>query len=610
MTWDRRTTLREVYEHPVGHDVLAKLAMQLCLGEGWFTGPLGRMRLGAVERLAGRRLGDGFIPMLLTLLNGETARLEDEEKGEGWPSPWWRDAVFYQIYPRSFCHGGEGKPGKHHGDLKGILSRLDDLKALGVDALWLSPIYDSPDDDNGYDIRDYEKIDPRYGTLADFDALLKAVHDRGMRLIMDLVVNHTSDEHAWFQAAQADPNAPERKFYFLREGEAPPNNWTSFFSGSAWRSFEEQNQWGLHLFSPKQMDLNWDNPALRQRIIDMVNRWLDRGVDGFRLDVINYISKATDLPDGNPLVGKLMGFTGVEHYFYGPRLHEYLSQLHREAFGPHGAFSVGETPGIGMKMGELLTAPSRGELDMIFNFDILEPPGKARFDIYRFDPFHLKRHLMAWSTQYRGWNAIFFDNHDNPRMVSKIDPDGKHREGLAKLLLTLQCTLPGTPFLYQGSEIGAGNITIASPHDFDDIESINKLRELEETLPPEEAFAQVAAGSRDHARAMMDWDEVDRQKAREGSVWRYARQLIALRRQNAALRGRAVKFLEPRRRDAFDYLRGGGEQGSFCVVCNLTEKPQRRRRLPQGEPVLSTCSLSGPVLAAYEARIYRWNEGE
>ena len=595
------STLREIYEHPVGHDVLAKVAMQMGISEGWLTGPLlGGMKLSAIRRLAGKKLGDGFTGMLLELLNRETARLGREEKTPAW----WRDAVFYQIYPRSFCHGGPGPRSKHDGDLKGILSRLDDLKALGVDALWLSPIYDSPDDDNGYDIRDYEKIDPRYGTMEDFDALLAAVHDRGMRLIMDLVVNHTSDEHAWFQAALADPDAPERDFYFFREGDGPPNNWTSFFSGSAWRRFEQQGLWGLHLFSPKQMDLNWDHPRLRSRICEMVNRWLDKGVDGFRLDVINYISKAPGLPQGDPLVGKLMGFTGVEHYFYGPHLHEYLSQLHRDAFQPHGAFSVGEAPGIGMKMGELLTAPSRGELDMIFNFDILETPGKARFDIYRYDPFHLKRHLMLWSAQYQGQNAIFFDNHDNPRMVSKIDPTGKHRESLAKLLLTLQCTLPGTPFLYQGTEIGAGNIPIASPRDLDDIESINKLRELQQTMSPEEAFARVAAGSRDHARAMVDWGEVDRQKAREGSVWRFAQGLIALRRGEEALRGGKVDFLESGRKDAFDYLRQSGAS-RFHILCNLTDRPQRRRELPKGELALSTCGGRGPELKPYEGRIYR-----
>ena len=202
------------------------------------------------------------------------------------------------------------------------------------------PIYDSPDDDNGYDIRDYEKIDPRYGTMEDFDALLTAVHDRGMRLIMDLVVNHTSDEHAWFQAALNDPEAPERDFYFFREGERLPNNWTSFFSGSAWRRFEEQGLWGLHLFSPKQMDLNWENPRLRERIIRMVNGWLGKGVDGFRLDVINYISKAPGLPPGNPLVGKLMGFTGVEHYFYGPGCTSIWPSFAGRPSGPRG-LSVG-----------------------------------------------------------------------------------------------------------------------------------------------------------------------------------------------------------------------------------------------------------------------------
>ncbi len=600
MTYDLHSTLRQVYDHPVGHDVLGKIAMQLGVSSGLFTGwPLGGMRLGTLQRLGKKQLEDGFVSMLLGLLNQEQARVGEEAK----PPAWWRDAVFYQIYPRSFCQAGPDSGAKYKGDLRGMLARLDDLQALGIDVLWLSPLYDSPDDDNGYDIRDYQKIDPRYGSMEDFDALLEAVHARGMRLIMDLVVNHSSDEHAWFQAALADPQAEEREFYFLREGSEKPNNWTSFFSGSAWRRFEEHGLWGLHLFSRKQMDLNWDSEALRHRVIRMVNWWLEKGVDGFRLDVVNYFSKAPGLPDGNEAVGKLMGFTGIEHYFYGPRLHEYLAQLRREAFDPHGAFSVGEAPGIGMKMGELMTVPSRRELDMIFNFDILENPGKARFDLYRYDIRYIKRHLMAWSREYKGQNAIFYDNHDNPRMVSKIDPSGKHRMELAKLLLTWQCTLPGTPFLYQGAEIGAGNLHFSSPEEFDDIESLHKYKELLETLSPERALARVATGTRDHARAMMDWPEVDRQKAEAGSVWRYAQELLVLRRKHGALRGGEARFLDPGSKTSFDYVRNeGGER--FQVISNLTAKPQRRK-LPAGELVLCSGAGEGTELAPYEVRVYR-----
>ncbi len=600
MNYDLKSTLRQVFHHPVGHDVLAKIAMQMGMeGDAFARWPLGGLRLGMVQRLGQKRLGDGFMPMLLALLNRETATVGDEER----PSTWWRDAVFYQIYPRSFCHEGPSKGEKHDGNLRGILARLDDLQALGIDALWLSPIYDSPDDDNGYDIRDYQKIDARYGVMEDFDALLQEAHRRGMRVIMDLVVNHSSDEHAWFQAALRDAKSQERDFYFFREGDERPNNWTSFFSGSAWRRFEKEGVWGLHLFSSKQMDLNWESDVLRGKIMDMVSWWLDKGVDGFRLDVINAISKDPGLPDGNQLVGKLMGVVGIEHYFYGPRLHEYLAQLHREAFAPRDAFSVGEAPGMGMKMGELLTMPSRKELDMIFNFDILENPGKTRFDIYRFDPYHIKRHLMEWSMGYKGQNAIFYDNHDNPRMVSKIDPSGRYRELLAKLLLTLQCTLPGTPFLYQGAEIGAGNIGFRSPQDFDDIESINKYKELTAMMSSEEAFARVAKGTRDHARAMVDWSEVERQKAAEGSVWRFAQSLIALRRQHAALRGGEVQFAKPKSKTTFDYVRSA-EGERFQVVANLTDRPQSRP-LPQGELLLCSAAPQSSALGPYEARMYR-----
>ncbi len=331
------STVGELYESPVGHDALAKVLLQMGLPEMVITNKVvSKVKLRTIANLAKKKLGMDFFDALLHLVG-----LEQDEpyvsKGRIVPK-WWKEAVFYQIYPRSFCDSN----GDGIGDLKGILSKLDYLKKLGVDALWLSPVYDSPNDDNGYDIRDYEKIMEEFGTMEDFICLLDEVHKRDMRLIMDLVVNHTSDEHIWYQKArQGDPHYRDYYYFCKDDGShTPPNNWTSFFSGPAWNYEEDTDSWALHLFSKKQMDLNWENPAVRGDVIAMVNRWLDKGVDGFRMDVINYISKEDGLPCGNEAIGNLMGFYGIEHYYYGPKLHRYLREIREKAFEPHGAFSV------------------------------------------------------------------------------------------------------------------------------------------------------------------------------------------------------------------------------------------------------------------------------
>lgn len=341
LTYD--STVGELYDSPVGHDALAKVLLQIGLPEKVITNKaVSGLKLRTIANLTRRQLGMDFFDALLQLVDSE----RDEpyvSKGRITPK-WWKEAVFYQIYPRSFYDSN----GDGIGDLQGIIRKLDYLKNLGVDALWLSPVYDSPNDDNGYDIRDYDKIMEEFGTMEDFDRLLSEVHKRDMRLIMDLVVNHTSDEHIWYRQAK-QPDSPYRDYYFFRKDDGshtPPNNWTSFFSGPAWNYEEDTDSWALHLFSKKQMDLNWDNPKVREDVIAMVNRWLDKGVDGFRMDVINYISKEEGLPQGNEKIGELMGFPGIEHYYYGPRLHRYLREIREKAFDPHEAFSVGETPGL------------------------------------------------------------------------------------------------------------------------------------------------------------------------------------------------------------------------------------------------------------------------
>nr|WP_246286073.1 alpha-glucosidase [Microbacterium pseudoresistens] len=516
------------------------------------------------------------------------------------------------------------------GDLGGILARLDHLQDLGVDALWLSPVYDSPNDDNGYDIRDYRAVMAEFGTMDDLDRLVHELHRRGMRLIMDLVVNHTSDEHAWFQQALADPASPYRDYYFFRPGEpdAPPNNWTSFFSGSAWRWFPERGEWALHLFSPRQMDLDWTHPPMREEIVEMVRWWLEKGVDGFRLDVINYISKPPALPDGDATVGALMEYTGVEHYFAGPRLHEHLRQLRAEAFEPYAAVSIGETPGVGARLGRLLTAPDRGELDMIFGFDHLDAPGRTRFEDYRYDLRHLRDAWTDWQREYGAtcWPSLFLENHDNPRMISKIDPRPEHRAALGTLLLLLKLTLRGTPFLYQGQELGLVNHAFSSVAQLRDVESLNRYAALRELGRSDaEAFAEVLAGSRDHARVPMPWTsgpyggftdgtpwlmgDGDHEKwnakdqaADPGSVLRACRDLIALRRAHPALTRGAIVF-GPRRRGLWLYERRA-EDETIGVAANLTDRPHRWRMPARARLLYATGAGDERRLVPYEARVY------
>lgn len=579
------STLREVYAHPVGRDVLKKILLQAGIGERAVTGRLtGGMTLRAVSALTGKFLDKAFWKSFLELMNGEADVPEEAPLAEV-SRKWWKEAVFYQIYPRSFADSdGDGI-----GDLDGIRGKLDYLKSLGVDALWLSPIYDSPNDDNGYDIRDYYKIMDEFGTMEDFDRLAEEIHARGMRLVMDLVVNHTSDEHMWFREAVHSPYSPYHDYYLFRENETgkAPNNWTSFFGrgeyGDAWRYIPENDEWALHLFSKKQMDLNWDNPRMRADVIAMVKWWLDRGVDGFRLDVINYISKADGLPDGNESVGKLIGYVGIEHYFYGPRLHDYLRELRVKAFDPYDAFSVGETPGVGMQMAKLLTGEGRHELDMVFSFDHLETPGHTRFEDYRYDLNYLKSYYMEWMEQYAGpyWMSLFYENHDNPRMISKINPDPGVRMALGKLLGTIQFFLKGTPFVYQGQELGAVNGTFTDISQIRDVESRNLYEEFCKSMGEEEAFARILAGTRDHARIMMDWQEAAAQRKDRDSMYFYYKKLIALRKKYPALVYGDVEFVYAKKKDVFAWFRKL-DKDVWYVECNLSGRRIRRPAWPEG----------------------------
>jgi oligo-1,6-glucosidase len=618
----RNSRIREVYAHPVGRDIIRKVLLMAGRSDRLVRNPLiGGIKLKLLTKLPGGKLDEGFIDALLAILNGEPDVPRD---GGGDARAWWKEAVFYQIYPRSFRDSN----GDGIGDLRGITEKLDYLKALGVDAVWLSPVYDSPNDDNGYDIRDYRRIMAEFGTMEDFDALLAGIHARGMRLIMDLVVNHTSDEHEWFKKAVGEPGSKYRDYYIFR-GE--PNNWASLFSGGAWRYIEERNQYALHLFSKKQMDLNWENPDVRSDVRELVHWWLNKGVDGFRMDVVNFISKREGLPDGNAMIGALTGFTGMEHYFYGPRLHEYLRELKEKAFAPFGAFSVGETPGIGMEMSKLLTDDYRGELDMVFNFDQLETPGHDRFDDYRYDLNYYKKYITDWMENYGGhsWMSLFFDNHDNPRMLSKVDPDPQYRIVLAKLLATIQLTLRGTPFIYQGQELGMANAAFASMNALRDVESLNLYNELLKKMSASDAFKKVLAGTRDHSRTPMQWTDGVCGGFSEGKPWidggsdyktcnaaaqagdrdsvlNHYRALTALRKTHPALVYGGVRIVHKKEKNLFAYWRAD-ESEAFYIECNLSREPRKRKAVPPGSLRLLSNYPDAPekLLRPYEALVWR-----
>lgn len=613
--------IKEIYRHPIGRDIIHKLLLQMNVSKKLITNPVvGNIKLKTIPKVFSKQVDRNFIETILHLLNSE----QNQPSMDDSPikAAWWKEAVFYQIYPRSF----KDSNGDGIGDLGGIIEKLDYLKELGIDAIWLSPIYDSPNDDNGYDIRDYHKIMTEFGTMEDFDQLLSEVHQRGMRLIMDLVVNHTSDEHEWYQKAIHDRNSKYGDYYIFKD---KPNNWTSFFSGSAWNYVEERNQYALHLFSKKQMDLNWENENVRADIHEMIRSWLKKGVDGFRMDVVNYISKTPGLPEGNEMIGALMNYYGIEHYFYGPRLHEYLHELKVKVFQPYDAFTIGETPGTGMEMSKLLTADDRNELDMVFSFDHLETPGHTRFDEYQYDLNYLKECMTNWAENYgnRCQNSLFYENHDNPRMISKVNLDPKYRDVIAKLLAVIQLTLRGTPFIFQGQEIGMINQNFKSIEDLRDVESLNLYQELCETMEPEAAFRKVLTGSRDHARTPMQWtsskyagfsnvkpwssmDEdylscnVEFQLRDDNSVLGFYKQLIGLRREHKVIHYGDIEFLNKRVKNLFTYYRKN-EKEALYVEINLSSSSMKRAKLPNGRRLLSNYTdVSSSELRPYEAIIW------
>ena len=605
------STIKEVYETPVGHDVLQRVAITLGFDAQWLDGMIAdHVKIKYIKKLAKKQFNDDFFDTLINLINSETDVLPPY-KGEVEPA-WWKEAVFYQIYPRTFYDSN----GDGIGDLQGMIEKLDELKSLGIDALWLSPIYDSPNDDNGYDIRHYMQIHSDYGTMNDFQHLLREVHRRDMKLIMDLVINHTSDEHAWFESAINDPESSYRDYYYIIPGDpdTPPNNWQSLFSGSAWRYYEDQGVWALHLFSKKQMDLNWHSDALREDLKTMINEWLDMGVDGFRLDVINFISKADGLPDGNDDIAQMMGYRGIEHYFYGPHLNDYLREIHDDCFAPHKAFSVGETPGAGMKIGQMLTSSRRHELDMIFTFDHLESPGHSKYEDYRYDLNYFKTFINDWILNYGNdcWCSLFYNNHDNPKMCSKINPDPQYATSIQTLLAVMQMTLKGTPFIFQGEEMGVQNYEFTSMDQITDVESVNLYQELIKDHSEEEAFVKIKAGTRDHARQLLPWQESskellgDRYQGINEDIRNLYKKLIKLRHEHKTL---VYGDYEPidLSKNHFTYRRED-ENETFIIDCNLSDQIVDAYEMPPRAILMHPYSVpvdQTDVLGPYEARIYK-----
>jgi oligo-1,6-glucosidase len=443
--------------------------------------------------------------------------------------PWWKQAVVYQIYPRSFADSN----GDGIGDLGGIIAHLDHLQELGVDVVWLSPIYRSPQDDNGYDISDYRDIDPTFGTLEQFDELLAAAHGRGIKVVMDLVVNHTSDEHPWFVESRSSPDNPKRDWYWWRPARdgmaagdpgAEPTNWASFFSGSAWELDDATGEYYLHLFSKKQPDLNWENPQVREAVYEMMNWWLDRGVDGFRMDVINMISKTLPLVDGIAGPSSAPYGDGSALYQNGPRVHEFLREMHDAVFaGRPRLLTVGETPGTTVEHAVVYTDPAHPEVDMIFQFEHvgLDFDG-SKWNYTGLNLLDLKASFGRWQAALAdvGWNSLYWDNHDQPRAVSRFGDDGAFRVESAKLLATVLHLHRGTPYVYQGEELGMTNIGFDSGDDFVDIESVNFYREaVAAGRSPEDILPGMRAMSRDNARTPVQWTAGENAGFTTGTPW-------------------------------------------------------------------------------------------
>lgn len=551
---------------------------------------------------------------------------------------WWKESVVYQIYPRSF----KDSNGDGIGDLQGIISKLDYLKALGIDVLWLSPIYDSPNDDNGYDIRNYQAIMQEFGTMADFDELLQQAHLRGVKLVLDLVVNHTSDEHVWFAESRKSKNNPYRDYYIWRNGKTdgkPPNNWGSVFSGSAWKYDDATGQYYLHMFSQKQPDLNWENPKVRNEIYNMMVWWLDKGIDGFRMDVINMISKEQSFQDGETY-GGLYG-NPSPYIINGPRVHEFLKEMNQRVLSKYDVMTVGETPAATTEDAQRYTGGSEHELNMVFQFEHmgLEAAGGSKWTDRRFRLTDLKQVFTKWQKGLEGcgWNSLYWNNHDQPRVVSRFGNDKEYWAQSAKMLATCLHMQQGTPYIYQGEELGMTNTVFHSIDDCRDIEAINAYHEMttQQGVSPEEMLCYINRISRDNARTPMQWDSsafagfstaepwiavnenykhinAAAQVEVEGSIFSYYQKLIQLRHQYPIIVYASFDLLLPESEELFVFTRTRGEQ-QLLTICSFAEQnveyhlPQRfaddEKQLLIANYPCEPCTEK-ITLRPYEARVY------
>ena len=550
---------------------------------------------------------------------------------------WWKEGIVYQIYPRSY----KDTTGNGIGDLNGIIQKLDYIQSLGVDIIWLNPIYASPNDDNGYDISDYRVIMPEFGTMNDFERLLEGLHERGLKLIMDLVVNHSSDEHEWFQQSRSSRNNEYRNYYHWWPAEKgiPPTRWSYFdIESNAWTYDTQTDSYYLHYFSKKQPDLNWENPKLRQEIYDMMRFWFDKGVDGFRMDVISFISKNIDFP---VLPKGSVPEDFIEFYAHGPRLHEYLNEMNREVLSHYDVMTVGEAPGITLEDALDIVDEERKELDMFFHFDLMTLD-REEGEVFKMNPdgwslSQFKNIFGEWDATFaeKGWGSIFLGNHDFPRMVSRWGNDRKsHWYYSSTMLHTFLMTMRGTPYVYYGDEIGMTNIRFETIGQYKDINTINKYRQLENQGEDLNSFlADQKEASRDNARTPMQWDQTSNagfsrsspwieinknylsgvsvafQEESENSVLNFFRKIVAIRKKNLALVYGQYEEVDVENENVYAYLRKG-ENVTFLILLNFCDKNSfiklpRHFETLNWELVISNDVVNRDEMLPYQCIVYK-----
>ena len=553
---------------------------------------------------------------------------------------WWKNAVVYQIYPRSF----KDSNGDGIGDLEGIYEKLDYLAELGIDVIWMSPVYKSPNDDNGYDISDYQDIMDDFGTMADFDRVLAKAHSLNIKIMMDLVVNHTSDEHKWFIESKKSKDNPYHDYYMWADPDKngnPPNRWESCFSGSAWEYVESVGQFYLHSFSRKQPDLNWDNPKVREEVFKMMTWWCDKGIDGFRMDVISMISQYPGLPDGPENGNGYTGNTSCD----GPNIHKYLREMNEKVLSKYRLITVGECPGVNAEQAKKYANIDGSELDMIFQFEhvsgsALKPCHHGKWDGEAMTMPELRANFTKWQKDLEGcaWNSLFLSNHDQPRCVSRFGNDSEqYRELSAKMLATMTHFQKGTPYVYQGEELGMTNAYMENIADYRDIESLNAYKELttKENIPAKTVMGYIKAVGRDNARTPMQWDASENGGFTSGTPWlqvnknyktinaaaqvndpdsvfAYYKKLIALRHTNEVMVNGVYDVLIPDHPQIYAYTRTLGDK-QLLVLCNDSEKEvgvpaeiEEKIAGAQGILIQNYKDVKAGVLRPYEAVVYAW----